>query len=79
MKIDWHAGIILLFALSSLFFLGKALENRKSPIYWYEFCHCRVVTRSTSVYASQELQLDAMVYFNRLRLICFVWRSLCTK
>lgn len=30
MKIDWHAGIILLFALSSLFFLGKALANKRS-------------------------------------------------
>lgn len=36
MKIDWHAGIILLFALSSLFFLGKALANKRSgkPFRW---------------------------------------------
>lgn len=36
MKIDWHAGIMLLFVLSSLFFLGKALANKRSgkPFRW---------------------------------------------
>lgn len=36
MKIDWHAGIILLFALSSLFFLGKALAKKRcgKPFRW---------------------------------------------
>lgn len=36
MKIDWHAGIMLLFVLSSLFFLGKALANKRSgkPFCW---------------------------------------------
>ena len=36
MKIDWHAGIMLLFVLSSLFFLGKALANKRSgkPFLW---------------------------------------------
>ena len=36
MKIDWHAGIMLLFVLSSLSFLGKALTNKRSgkPFRW---------------------------------------------
>lgn len=36
MKIDWHAGIMLLFVLSSLFFLGKALANKRcgKPFRW---------------------------------------------
>lgn len=36
MKINWHAGIMLLFVLSSLFFLGKALANKRSgkPFRW---------------------------------------------
>ena len=36
MKINWHAGIMLLFVLSSLFFLGKALANKRigKPFRW---------------------------------------------
>lgn len=36
MKINWHAGIMLLFVLSSLFFLGKALANKRNgkPFRW---------------------------------------------
>ena len=36
MKINWHAGIMLLFVLSSLFLLGKALANKRSgkPCRW---------------------------------------------
>lgn len=36
MKIDWHAGIMLLFVLSSLFFLGKALAKKRcgKPFRW---------------------------------------------
>ena len=83
MKIDWHAGIMLLFVLSSLSFLGKALTNKRSgkPFRWkignLLFIGMSSVTVVLLLAALQFLPLKNYIMMHWLISIVYVSSALC--